>query len=185
MTRHEFVHALKMQTSEAAVSGTKKCLERPPGRKPAQRDVKLSNWYRGLSNSDRESVEQAIREAAELAIFSALCVLDGVSAIESGTEKGELKLYHVKHGRRTLLNDDAEEYLHDIYNDFCRRADATTENQSERHSYQTGTQAEFRTMQTGKDGMDLHVVSTESAEREPNAPAISLPKNEHRKLPSR
>ena len=39
MTRAEFIEALKIQTSDAAVFGTTANLERPPGRKPREQDV--------------------------------------------------------------------------------------------------------------------------------------------------
>ncbi len=87
MTTHEFIAALKVQTSDAAVSGTKANFERPPGRRPREKDVALSRWYLALSAEVRASVDIAIREAAELAVFSFLCVLDSVSAIENGPEK--------------------------------------------------------------------------------------------------
>jgi len=41
MTIEQFVQAVKMQTSDAAVTGTLACLKRPPGRKPREKDVHL------------------------------------------------------------------------------------------------------------------------------------------------
>lgn len=120
MTRSEFVKALKVQTSDAALFGTKANLVRPPGRKPRERDVRMSEWYRNLPDSDRASVDAAMQEAAELAVFSFLCVLDGVSAIENGPEKGTLMLHYVKRGEDLLLNDPADQFLHDTYNALCQ-----------------------------------------------------------------
>ncbi len=47
---------------------------------------------------------EALDDVAEGVIFGVLCVLDGVRAIESGPDKGELELYYVKDGTRVLLN---------------------------------------------------------------------------------
>ena len=120
MTRAEFIEALKIQTSDAAVFGTTANLERPPGRKPREQDVILAKWYATLAESDKEQVRKALREAAELAVFSFLCVLDGVSAIENGPEKGDLRLTYIKTGAEMLLNDPSQEFLHDLYNTLCQ-----------------------------------------------------------------
>lgn len=120
MTRSEFLKALKIQTSAAALCGTKAKLESPPGRKPREQDVKLSEWYGNLSESDRVQADAAMKEAAELAVFGFLCVLDGVSVIENGPDKGDLKLHYVKRGEQILLNDPNAEFLHDGYNSLCR-----------------------------------------------------------------
>lgn len=68
MTTEDFVQAVKIQTSDAAVNGTIKVLIRPPGRKPREKDVRLSDWYGRLSEQDREMLALAVREAAELAV---------------------------------------------------------------------------------------------------------------------
>jgi hypothetical protein len=122
MTTEEFIRVLKIQTSDSAVSGTISLLERPPGRKPAEYLIKLSNWYAGLAEADRSFVRDVIRESAESAVFGFLCALDGVRAMEDGPEKGEFKLTYSKGGFDLLLNDPAAEYLHDIYNGLRQRS---------------------------------------------------------------
>jgi hypothetical protein len=84
MTKEEFVEVVKLQASDSAVSGTIKTLTRPAGRNPAERLVRLSRWYKLLSNCDQEMLGEALREAAETAVFGLLCVLDGVRALETG-----------------------------------------------------------------------------------------------------
>ena len=49
MTSEEFVRAVKMQTSDAAARGTLQILKRPPGRKPSERLLRLSEWYKALN----------------------------------------------------------------------------------------------------------------------------------------
>lgn len=56
--------------------------------------MKLSEWYKQLDGSDQGMLGQAIREAAEMAVFELFCVLDGVSVIEDSPEKGELELHY-------------------------------------------------------------------------------------------
>lgn len=119
MTAEEFVKVLKIQTSDAAIKGTISTLQHPPGRKPHERLVRLSNWYSQLNDSDRQMLRAAIKEAAESATFGFFCVLDGVRVIESTPDKGELELYFVKDMERTLINDPKAEELHNLYNSLC------------------------------------------------------------------
>jgi hypothetical protein len=120
VTKEDFVKAVKLETSDAAVSGTIKSLTRPPGRKPSERLVLLSSWYNQLSSKDQEMLTEALREAAEMAVFEFFCVLDGVAAVEEGSDKGELELYLVKSEEKTRLNDPRQEELHDLFNALCR-----------------------------------------------------------------
>ncbi len=41
MTSEDLVKAVKIQTSDAAVSGTIACLKEPPGRKPAEKTASI------------------------------------------------------------------------------------------------------------------------------------------------
>ena len=62
-----------------------------------------------------------MREAAELAVFSFFCVKDGVTVMEDGPEKGELRLWYTRDGKELLLNPEGHEFLHDIYNALCEQ----------------------------------------------------------------
>jgi hypothetical protein len=119
MTTDQFVEAVKIQTSDAAVTGTIACLKRPPGRKPREKDVRLSEWYNRLHTLDQQMLQQALREATELAVFEFFCVLDGVTVIEDTREKGALELDYVKGSERTRLNPTEGEELHNIFNEMC------------------------------------------------------------------
>ena len=123
MTVDEFIGALKIQTSDGAVTGTVKNLERVPGRKPREKDLIASAWYGSLPDADREMVKSAMRKAAQLAVFSFLCVVDGVSVIDDGPQHGSLKLLYTRNGDELLLNDPRGEYLHDVYNALCQQED--------------------------------------------------------------
>jgi len=183
MTTTEFVQALKIQTSDAAIFGTIQNLEHPPGRKPRERDVMLSRWYKNLSESDRRLANAAMQEAAELAVFSFLCILDGVSAIENGHEKGDLHLTYVKGGEELLLNNPAEGCLHDEYNALCQSSDPLPPERLAVQPYEVSSVDHLRSGQSSADGLDLHAVAPEESRLPPSdATAMALPKNEHRKL---
>jgi hypothetical protein len=122
MTRSEFIPALKIQTSDAAVSGTISMLEHVPGRKPREEEVALSKWFNGLAASDRAMVSAALQQAAESAVFGFLCILDGVRVIENGPNQGNLRLSYSRDEVEITLNDPADEFLHDEYNYLCQNA---------------------------------------------------------------
>ena len=119
MNSEQFVKAVKTQTSVAAVKGTIKCLKNPPGRKPAEHLIRLSKWYNGLTEEDHKLLYMAFTEVAEMAVFEFMCLLDGVSPIEDGPNKGDLELYYKKNEEKTLLNDPYNEELHNLYNTLC------------------------------------------------------------------
>ncbi len=116
MNRDQFIDALKAETSDSAVHGTMSWLKKPPGRQPAPRKVELSRWFNSLSDSDQRRIEEVARESAELAVFSFLSLLDGMSFVDEGEKKGRLELFYERGDERLLLNDPHAEYLHDIYN---------------------------------------------------------------------
>jgi hypothetical protein len=68
----EFVEVVKLHVSDSAVSGTIKTLTRPAGRNPRERLVRRSTWYNQLSKCDQEMLGEALREAAETAVFGLL-----------------------------------------------------------------------------------------------------------------
>lgn len=176
MARSQFVRAFKSQTSDAAIFGTIANLEKPPGRSPRAKDVDLSKWYANLAESDRAIVADLVREAAELAAFSMFCVLDGVSAIEDGPDKGKLELNYTKNGNTVALNGAAGELLHDSYNSLCHSSEPQAPTPAAVRTYEVGKIEILRRKQTSNDGLDIHSVPPDSEI------AIALPKNEHRKL---
>lgn len=184
MTREEFVRASKAQTSDAALFGTVAVLHRPPGRKPDRRDVALSEWYGKLSTEDQEHVFAAMKEAAELAVFSLFCILDGVSAIEDSKEKGILQLTYRNGPEFIILNSTTGDQLHDLYNEMCRLSDPRPPERESTREYAVGLASFLRSLQTSRDGLDIQWEPRSGSvdcDRD-NKPAITLPKEEHRKL---
>ncbi|MGQ7249534.1 hypothetical protein ACUN9Y_19645 [Halomonas sp. V046] len=114
MTSDEFVNAFKVAVKDAAIKDSIAVLQSPPGRKPAKEIVEASHFYNNLDDEGRQMVDLIIKHVAEGASFGALCVLDGVRAIESGAEKGEIILNYKKNGATTNINKNND--LHDIYN---------------------------------------------------------------------
>lgn len=116
MNKHEFVDVIRFNAVDSTIDGLKSILASPPGRSPHKDLVEESNWYNGLNEVDRAMVERIIRRSIESSAFSFLALLDGVSTIEAGPNKGVLKLIYEKDGKQILLNDekDGEHYLHDL-----------------------------------------------------------------------
>lgn len=115
MNKDEFIAAIKVAVHDSAIKGIKTNLASPPGRKPHEKTKETSRWFNSLPDEDKHQVEEIIKQAVHASVFGFLCVLDGVSAIESTSEKGSLELIFTKNGIKTLINDERGDMLHDIY----------------------------------------------------------------------
>jgi len=115
MKSEAFIKSIKTVVHDSGVSSVVETLEHPAGRKPPQRLVELSEWFRLLSASDRARVEQIIQLGVHSGIFGLLSVLDGVRAIEDGRDKGRLELSYRRGDERDILTDASQEMLHEMY----------------------------------------------------------------------
>jgi hypothetical protein len=112
MNAKEFVDLIRLVVSDAAIVDTIAVLNSPPGRKPAQNLLKLSQCYNEQSLDGKAHIDGIIKKSVEEAVFGFFCVLDGVRSIESAGDKGSLSLWH--EGNDVIkLNLDGD--LHDIY----------------------------------------------------------------------
>ena len=182
MNRSEFLRSLKTQTSDAAVFGTLANLENPAGREPRPEDIRLAAWYSRLTDEDRAFLGDALREAAELAIFGLLCIVDGVASIEDGDQKGRIEIRHSRDGVAKRLSGPSSGLLHDQFNSLCRESLPVPPSHNPARRYEVGTVRELRQKQTAADGLDVHAVGQQTADSNDSAPAIALPRQEHRKL---
>jgi len=113
MSKRQFVDALADRMLD--VSGETRALDNPPGRSPSPDLVALSEWFRDLDRDDRAMAVELMRWMAYGTLHGALCVLDGVAAIEGGPAKGQLRLLHESHdGVIVDLTYQAEPMLHDL-----------------------------------------------------------------------
>lgn len=115
MNPDEFIATVKQVVHDSAVRSVTSKLKSPPGRRPPRRLTELSQWFHSLSPTDQHHVSQVIQHAVHSSIFGFLCVLDGVRAIEAGSDKGILELALTRDTERQLLNDPEREPLHEIY----------------------------------------------------------------------
>jgi len=115
MNTQVFVDALKQVVVADSIRVVESHLRNPPGKKPAQEVVKLSEWFRTQSNDDQDMILKLVKKSVETSVFGFLCVLDGVRAFEGREEKGRLKLIYESGSESILLNDpDVNEALHDL-----------------------------------------------------------------------
>jgi hypothetical protein len=116
MNSEEFVEGIKREVTSSAVDGMMSQINVPSGRRPGQRLLRLSRWYKNLSADDQTLLREALEYAADNAVFGFFCVLDGVRTVEDGRSKGTFDLVYRKNGSTLLLNDPAKEELHNLYN---------------------------------------------------------------------
>lgn len=188
MTTRKFVEAIKGQTKDAAVNGTIACFKGPPGRRQRERLARLAAWYKQLSPDDQNMLSEALAEAAEMAVFEFLCVLDGVSVIENTQEKGGLELFFVKSSERTRLNEPCGEELHNIFNGLHEENIRFAGTSPDVKPYDSGRARELKAKLRPGDGLHIHHVPDKHAGKaidayDPDtAPAIALPKSEHSEI---
>ncbi len=116
MDANKFIEAIKEVVGEGSIRGVQSQLLKPTGRKPSKNLVAMSNWYNGLNDGDKGMVIKIIRESVQMGIFSFLCIIDGVSFVENGPDKGQFKLIFEKNNDQFLINDPTHEFLHDLFN---------------------------------------------------------------------
>jgi hypothetical protein len=114
MDSEEFVRGVKAACSDKVAEGEIGSLRNPSGRRPSQRLLRLSEWFHQLSPEDQVMLAEAMKDAAEGALFGFFCVLDGVRVIENRPDKGDFELYYVNGDERVLLNPAGDD-LHDIF----------------------------------------------------------------------
>ena len=113
MSKRQFVDALADKSLD--VSDEVRVLDSPPGRRPSLDLVALSEWFRALDSDGRVMAVELMRWMACGVLHGALCVLDGVAAIEDGPTKRRLRLLHESQdGFIVDLTSEAEPFLHDL-----------------------------------------------------------------------
>ncbi len=65
-------------------------------------------------------MSDVITSAVDCSFFGLFTVIDGISFIEDGPDKGDFELYYARHNERVRLNPERGEMLHDLYNWFSR-----------------------------------------------------------------
>src|SRR5688500_9309459 len=117
MNQEKFVEIIKEEVTNSAIKGLVKVLSNPPGRRPDESLVKLSEFYNQFGEDQKQKINEIISMAVNSGVFGFLCILDGVRSInESFDNRGSLKLSYINgnNGAETILNDEQENYLHDI-----------------------------------------------------------------------
>jgi len=116
MNNEEFVDAIKTVVEQSTIDSLIKAFEE--GKLPSKEMKKMSAFFNALNESDKGMLKQIMIESVQSAIFGFFCVIDGVRAIEKGSEKGRLELWYKKESTNEslMLNSPESDFLHDIYN---------------------------------------------------------------------
>lgn len=116
MTPQEFITKIRQVVCQSAITGTLAIIRKPPGRKPPENLVLLSQWFEKLSDTDKKNLEKVVAIATHQTTFGLLAVIDGVRQIEDTPLKGTLELHYKKDAKSVLLNTPNSEYLHNLFN---------------------------------------------------------------------
>lgn len=116
MTSTEFVKVIKEVVYDSSIKNTVSNIQNPRGKHLPSDEIKISQWYNNLSDQDKGIVKSIIKICATHSVFGFFAVIDGVRQIEKTFEKGKLELRYLKGDQIDILNDQSNEYLHDIFN---------------------------------------------------------------------
>lgn len=114
MDGKSFIELLKNTSRIDAIKTTISLLEDLDGKGYNEKMKKMCYFYSNLKNIDKKNINNIIKLSVDTSFFNFLCVIDGVSAIENGPNKGDFKLYYIKNNKNILLNCE-EDLLHDYY----------------------------------------------------------------------
>lgn len=115
MNSKEFVDVIKAIVRDAAINDGMAIAENPPGRKISEGQKVRAEWLHSLNTDERRFLKSVVSEAVDQAIFGFLCMLDGVRAVEDGSDQGKFELWY-SNGESVLLNSETGTMLHDLYN---------------------------------------------------------------------
>jgi hypothetical protein len=109
-----FVEIVYETVTRGAVRSAAAAIDDPPGREPGERLVRLHDWWESLDGEGRTRAREAMLYAADLAVFSMLCIFDNVKAASHNPAERLVLKVAVDGAERPLVTDDTEE-LHAIY----------------------------------------------------------------------
>ena len=74
-----------------------------------------SEWFNRLTEEEQKLIKDMLEDCAERTLGNFLCLVDGVG----GNYKGVFEIVAVEGNRRTVVNPQNTEMLHDIFSEVC------------------------------------------------------------------
>lgn len=112
--KESFIDEIYQQISLDGLELITSTLCSPPGRKPKETLVKLSEYFNNKSEQEKEIIKEIIQFSINSTIFDMLCIFDGVTKLDENIE--DIKLSVMMGNKEYLLNDIEQQYLHDLFN---------------------------------------------------------------------
>ncbi len=114
MDSEKFAGLIEKYVRKETINDAMKVFRNPPGKKPRAVLIEISEWINRLSSADQELLEAAISESVRMALFGLFAVIDGSRVIDSDIDRFII-VAQDQQGRRTLINEDGSEDLHDYF----------------------------------------------------------------------
>lgn len=111
MDAQGFVTAVREQVQEQAVKDLIKTFTAPPGRKPRDLLVKVSEWRARLTSDEQKLLDDVIAESVRVALFGLFAVVDGARVVDSDVERFIIAALDHQ-GGKDELNEDVNVDLH-------------------------------------------------------------------------
>lgn len=114
MDAESFAELIEEYVQKSAVEDLVQIFHDPPGRKPREVLVRISEWTKSLSSEDQKLLEEVISESVRVALFGLFAVIDGARAVDSGIDRFIIGVQDQK-GQRTFINEDGSVDFHDYF----------------------------------------------------------------------
>jgi hypothetical protein len=111
MDAEEFVAVIRQHVQEQAVKDLIKTFTAPPGRKPRDMLVKVSEWRARLTSDEQKLLDDVIAESVRVALFGLFAVIDGARVVDNDVERFIIAALDDQ-GNKVELNEDANIDLH-------------------------------------------------------------------------
>lgn len=111
MNTQEFVAAIRTYVQEQTVNGLVKTFTTPPGKRPRDLLIQVSEWRARLTSDEQKLFDGVIAESVRVALFGLFAVIDGARVVDEDVDR--FLITALSHdGGRTELNEDTAVDLH-------------------------------------------------------------------------
>ncbi|MDN7908191.1 hypothetical protein QZM18_29315 [Burkholderia diffusa] len=111
MNTEEFVAAIRTHVQEQAANDLVRTFIAPPGRRPRDLLIKVSEWRARLPSDEQRLLDEVIAESVRVALFGLFAVIDGARVVDENVDRFIITAVGYD-GTKTELNEDTAVDLH-------------------------------------------------------------------------
>jgi len=114
MNAERFLALVEELAWRSAIDGTIQNYTSPPGRRPWERLVRVSEWRSRMTDDEKKLLDEVIKESTRGALFGLFAMIDGVRKADNDIRRFVIYAQD-EEGRRVPINDDGKVDFHDYF----------------------------------------------------------------------